>query len=117
MARCPHCAEESIACLGKWWSAANAPVQCGRCTGLSYVPHALSSSILLGAIGVAMLGGLFAALLKSALPLYPGLAGALAVYIYGWRMARLYPITPGKVAKARRANQLTILALFLSFFS
>lgn len=114
---CPHCNKETIRFHRKWWSSSASPTRCLECDGMSYIPTAIATSIMVGAIVWLILSGLVSALLNSSLPLIGGAVGAIAIYGYFWSKVVLVATHEAAATRTRRTHSsYNLLAWLLWLF-
>lgn len=113
MPKCPHCGENAINPLSKFWSDAACPACCQRCGGLAYLES--SHTQILNAIVFpgSFMAFVAAAMTNSPLPMF----GLFAVWLLAlaraiWR-APLTPISAIQAASNKRARNVVLLASLL----
>ena len=101
---CPHCKGPGIGSLAKRWSSRSAPAGCSACGGLSHVLASTSSGIWASGIltmVVSLIGGLA---LDSVLFFVSGMVLAVALNIWAWQRAKMYPISKESARNAAKAS-------------
>lgn len=116
MYACPACHARTISYFRKWCSGPTAPAFCSACGRYSHAKYTSGGVGLVAATILITAGGFSAVALQAYWPLLCGVAVALAFYFWHWHRVGLQTLSEEQVARARKTEAMSTLALLLTIF-